>query len=690
MRKNLERLIKLLVYSSFFVPLVVVPSSFIFPFIVPKVLLFRSLVTIMLVAYILLLITNWQAYKPKLTALNITLFAFLLSFTISTFVGTDPYHSFWDNHERMLGLFTIFHYIAYYFICSSVFKEWKEWKWVLRVFLFAGSIVAIIGLVQVINPEFLLNKGSIRVSSTLGNAIYLGGYGLFLTFLAFLLFVRDNNKYWRVGYLLMGLLSITATFYSGTRGSMLGLLAGVGVLFIGYFIILKEHKKTRIALGAIIVLGIILLGILYAYRQTDFVKNMPAVGRAINTSWTDVKNTPRWIAWEISIESWKERPVFGWGPNNYFYAFNLHYNPRSLEYGYGETWFDNAHNIIMNTLAVQGAFGLIVYLSIFVIASFTIWQFARKKDMKHKHLCVVSIAFLMAHLVQNITVFENITSYLYFMLWLALISSMAGNKQKKNSGKTVPDKRIGSASLLISALAIILVIYVFNIQPAKANTRTLIAMRLLSSNPASAFSQLQPVLESSSPHVDDIRSDLARTVHSLVSQYSNQIGKEGSLKVLDQVYDALYKNLELHPLDIRNHMVLSQIAQTKAIIIQDPEYVFEREKLIEDALKKSPKRQQIIYVLAETKIRLNKKEEAFKLFDQALSDNPRIGETYWRIAYAHMLFGEYDKAQEALDLGYKNGAIFTENDKNAIKELSAYPSFSGVSVESSVVAEPDN
>ena len=102
MQKNLEYLIKILISATFFVPLVVLPKSYIFPFIVPKIILFRSLVLFMLGIYILLLFCNWAKYKIRLTPLNIVVGLFFSSFAISTFAGIDWYKSFWDNHERML------------------------------------------------------------------------------------------------------------------------------------------------------------------------------------------------------------------------------------------------------------------------------------------------------------------------------------------------------------------------------------------------------------------------------------------------------------------------------------------------------------------------------------------------------------------------------------------------------------
>ena len=119
--KIFDYFIKIVLMTSFFVPLIVLPSSYIFPFIVPKIVFFRSLVLLMLGSYILLLISNWKKYRIKLSAINIAVLIFLLSFSISTFVGVDVYKSVWDSHERMLGLFTIFHYIFYYLII----KRWK-------------------------------------------------------------------------------------------------------------------------------------------------------------------------------------------------------------------------------------------------------------------------------------------------------------------------------------------------------------------------------------------------------------------------------------------------------------------------------------------------------------------------------------------------------------------------------------
>ncbi|KKQ40683.1 MAG: Tetratricopeptide repeat domain protein [Candidatus Magasanikbacteria bacterium GW2011_GWA2_37_8] len=678
MRKTLENIVKGLIYVTFLMPLVVLPSSYIFPFIVPKILFFRTLVEIMLGAYILLLVINWQEYKPKFTWLNIALFAFLLSFGISTFVGTDAYHSFWDNHERMLGLFTILHYGIYYYICSGIFKGWADWRTVLKIFLLAGTTVMFIGILQTQNPGLLLNQGSARVASTLGNAIYVGGYGLFLAFVAYLLAIKEKNPVWRWIEIIAGAMAVMGLFFSGTRGSMLGLGAGIGVAIIGYIIFLREQKKARLFLGGLLITVVIIGGLLYAFRQSDFVQSSVILGRTFNTSLTDVMESPRWIAWVIAVEGWKERPVFGWGPNNYFYAFNAHYNPRSLDFGYGETWFDNAHNIIVNTLCVQGAFGLITYLSIFILGILSL-IIARRKSQLDLHIVVVGSAFLVAHLVQNITVFENPTSYLYFMFWLAMVNSLSLHTdntvnsnltiQQFNNKNVKPDKKISIGLISVVSILVILLIFIFNIQPSRANKMTLDTIRTLSQSPLLSIDKMKASLNFASPHIDDIRADIGRTAAQILGSNYQKLGADRSKEILDVAYNNLQKNLDLHPLDIRNQLTLAQMAQLAYQITNNAQYFFDADKFLSDALAKSPRRQQIVYSLAMLKLQLGQKDLAVKMLEGAISDNPKIGESYWRLAYIYKVMGDINKAKETIALAEKNNIVWDDQAKTVLGDL---------------------
>ena len=228
MTKYIERAAQALIGVSFFAPLILLPKYFIFPFVVPKVIVFRTIVLLLLGCYLLLAASDWERYRPRFTPITIAVLLFLFSFGVSTFAGVDWYRSMWDNHERMLGFFSVFHYGLYYLIATSLIRTGQSWRWLLRAFLFAGSIVMVIALMQQFNHELLLNRSGNRSAATLGNPIYVGGYGLFLAFLGWILAVHGEDKrVWRVAAGVMGALGVVGIFLSGTRGTALALALAV-------------------------------------------------------------------------------------------------------------------------------------------------------------------------------------------------------------------------------------------------------------------------------------------------------------------------------------------------------------------------------------------------------------------------------------------------------------------------------
>ncbi len=665
MKKIVEQAVKACIYLSFFVPLVMLPSSFIFPFIVPKVLILRSLIELMLGGYGLLLIINWQEYRPRFTPLNIALGVFLLSFFASTFAGVDSYHSFWDNHERMLGLFTIMHYVAYYFVASAVFKNWSEWMVALKVFLVAGSVVMLLGVFQrLVDDTLLLNQSGSRVASTLGNPIYVGGYGLFLFFVAFLLFMKEKNTLWRWLIGAMGTLAFLGMVFSGTRGSMFGFLAGLGAVAVGYALALKHNPKIRLTLGIVVAVGLMIFGGLYLNRTNPLVRNIPTLGNLLNSSLYSGTGSTRLIAWQIALSGWKERPIFGWGPNNFFYVFNKYYNPKSLEHGYGETWFDNAHNIVLNTLAVQGSFGLLAYLGIFAIGILVLWQTKEQRD-RNPHLVVIGSAFLLAHLLHNVTVFEDPTSYLYFVFWLAMLNRLASAEAYE--APYPADRNTGSVSAVACGVVTLFAVCIFNYQPAKANMMTLETLLTLNRDPAAGSKAVATTLTLSSPHIDDIRSDLARETIQLLGANYSKLPADLSMELFNTMYAALKQNVELHPFDIRNYLYLGQFGQVGYLLTKDLTYMVEAEKYLSIGLSYTPRRQQFLYTLGNIKLQLGKANEAAQLLQQALNDNPRIAESYWRLAYIYHLAGQPDQARFLLLQAHEKGLTFDSQGQQVEK-----------------------
>src|SRR3989344_4346970 len=100
-KSRLAEVLKYLLYITAFVPLIIF-SQYISPFHFGKVVVFRSLVEIMAVLF-LLLIWQYPGYRPRFTRLTWAFFAFALAFSITTITSVQPYDSFWGSLERMGG-----------------------------------------------------------------------------------------------------------------------------------------------------------------------------------------------------------------------------------------------------------------------------------------------------------------------------------------------------------------------------------------------------------------------------------------------------------------------------------------------------------------------------------------------------------------------------------------------------------
>jgi O-antigen ligase len=645
MPKNTEewilRILQGTLLLTFFMPLVLVSKSFIFPFIVPKILVFRSLVILGFGLYTLLLVSNWKKYKVKMSIMHYIVFGFALSFFVSTFVGVDWYKSLWDNHERMLGFFTVFHYILLYILLAKTVRGMKEWTWFFRIFLLAGSVVMFIGFLQKINPELLLNRGNGRVSATLGNAIYFSGYGLFLFFVGMYLFIKEKNIYFKYSAVVLGILGMLGIFWGGTRGTILGLIAMIGVCVLLYGLFSTQKNIKRISQGALI-LGVMMIGLLGVFKQTTFVQSIPGIGRLVKTDIFAGSAETRLMAWEVAVEGWKERPVFGWGPNNYYYLFNKHYNPKFLEHGWGETWFDNAHSAIFNTLAVQGIIGLLLYFALFGCPIFVLYR-AYKKESIDIHTFVLPSSFLIGHFVHNAFVFENPTSYLYFFFVLAFIVSIVKGKEENNEDS----EKLSAGIIIFISLAVLFFIWVFNINAANANKTALKSLQNMYALKGNSI-ELQQTIAMPSPHRDDIRNDFSRTLIELIPHYEKAGRKKEIIELLQFAEGELYKNIELHPADVRVYFLGFELQKNLLALTGNQEYIFKAEKLLDIALEYSPDRQQFLYNAAFIKVKLNKVDEGFALLQHAVDGNKQIAESWWRLASLYSMVGEKDKAKELI------------------------------------------
>src|SRR5690606_24512240 len=121
------------------------------------------------------------------------------------------------------------HLTAYFLVLVSVMQTERLWKYLFQTSVVASILVALYGLSQIFGWFDIAQSGS-RLDSTLGNAAYLAFYALLHIFLLAWLWLGERNNQLKLFYVVVGLLQLFIVYKTATRGAVLGLLAGAGLM----------------------------------------------------------------------------------------------------------------------------------------------------------------------------------------------------------------------------------------------------------------------------------------------------------------------------------------------------------------------------------------------------------------------------------------------------------------------------
>ena len=469
-----EKVLRWFVIAGVFaLPLVpfIVSYTMFFPYITGKNFTFRILVELMAGAYIALAVCLPQ-YRPRRSLVLAAFALFVLIIGIADALGAMPFKSFWSNYERMEGWVTLAHLLVYLVVVAGVMNAEKLWQRLWTWSLSISAFFSLIGLAQIINWIPLGQGGgaglSARIDVTFGNPIYLGVYMLFHVFLAALLWAQAGRGKWTLVerfliplaplsglliaiiyaqgqlaqsfitilfglYFVLAAVTVFASFlprwvllliimivdtlalsFSGTRGAMLGLIGGALLALILYAFSQGASKRMRYTTVAIIAALLVVGGGLRLAKDTDFVRSIVFLNRLSSLSLNDSTTKARIYNMGMAWQGIKERPILGWGQENYAIVFDKYYDPRMYAQ---EQWFDRVHSSIFDWWIAGGTLGLLSYLAIFGAAIWTLFRSASFSALERSIL----IGVIAGDFAQNLTVFDNITSWIFLTTILGYI-----------------------------------------------------------------------------------------------------------------------------------------------------------------------------------------------------------------------------------------------------------------------------
>ena len=652
--------LKAVLYLILLTPLLVF-SKFLFPFITSKTMYFRLLLEIALLLYGWLILLD-KRYRPQMNIISWLVVIFGGIVLITGIFGVNFYKTFWGTIERGEGFLTLVHVIVYFLLLTWLFKEKKEWLNYLSGAVVVGGLVAGYGVLQKFNVQKFLfweiiNPGAGRLAATIGNAAFLGAFALQMFYFSMLLFFERRNLFAKLFFAFSALLQLFIIYNTQTRGAVLAWIIGAGLLSL-LFIFNKETKeKNKLrwsAIGILVVIIIISVSVWFN-RNATWVQNQSTLRRLVGISATDVTTQSRLLAWDTSWKGWKDRFFVGYGWENYNVAFNKYFHPEIFVDQGSQLWFDRAHNTIFDVAVATGVFGLLTYLMLFFFALKKLWQLREQEFYLTRVLGVA----LVAHFVQNIFVFDVLSTFLMLFIMLALavfITEKQGEKSLlQNQIKNVDEINwIGALSMV---LVFIIVAYIFNLKPMQANTKAIEGLGLVNAGKEqSAIDLFKQAIDMNTYQTSEIRQKLADNV-ILSNNTSSGLDNTQVINNFNLAIDEVKANIKAAPKDVQNYLYLMALLNRSAGF--DTTRLEQVINWGEKALPLSPTRPQIYFEMGQARIGQKRFDDGIVYFQKAVDLNPKTMESRWNLMAAYAVAGRDTEAGAQYDFMAKNGYNFS-------------------------------
>ncbi len=616
-------------------PLVFVPKV-IFPFVFSKLLYFQMLIGLTFPAYLILAWVE-PKFRPRWVPLNSAVAAYFVAMFLSVIFAVDPLRAWWGNQERMNGLFTLFHFFAWFIMMTAVLKTWAEWKRLLIYEIVISVIMGAIALLQIPFPKILLFPAGPRVGGLLDNPIYMAAYQIFNLFFIAFLWLKGSSLHMKIWLALAALVDIGAFIAAQSRGALLGLAIGIMVFAVVYALLTSNRKVKTIVLG-LAALFFIAYGILFALRDTDLIRTSRLA------RYTDISGSTRtrFIAWEIAWKGFLERPLTGWGLDDFHILFNEKYNPESLRYGYYETWFDRAHNTVMDVLSMTGIFGFVTFAAMYIALYYSVIRAYRKKWIDIPTASIFA-ALPAAYFMQNLFVFDQPAGFVMSFFMFALISCVTSaefmgakmeERHEEQKKKTLSSRAVPWIAFGILQMAAFILVWRTSVLPAKASYYTILSNNYFSTSLYSeSFKYAKLAADIPTPYLDEQTFLQARNLISLVESGALQKMPEWR-EWHDLVKKVTEKHLAEHSKNTHPHFIYARFLHAMSSLV--PEDDAEALKEYQESIKTSPKRQQLYFSLARYYIERGKKQESYNQFKQARDFDPEVGEGRWMVGLSLM------------------------------------------------------
>ena len=318
--------------------------------------------------------------------------ALLVAAIVSTALSVSPWRSYHGSFGRQQGLTTL---LAYLTIAGAVAVNLRwpdQWRRAVMAITLGSVPVSVYAVVQRLGLDIIVPADdALRVSSSLGNPIFLGGY-LAMAFLVTVFGSRATpvdggivlGPLRRLAHISVAGLQLAALVLSQSRGPALGLVAGLVVSGVVWTQRGRSGTRRRRAWVLVIAAAVTIIALLAIAALPDSplarLRELPTVGRiAAALDPTSPTARVRLLIWRgvVELETsapplrgsageidrlHRLRPLIGYGPECFDLAFN---RVLPAELGVVESRDsipDRAHCETLDALVTTGAAGLAAWV----------------------------------------------------------------------------------------------------------------------------------------------------------------------------------------------------------------------------------------------------------------------------------------------------------------------------------------
>ena len=285
---------------------------------------------------------------PKLTVVEYSMGAYVLLTVLSiVLLNNQPSATFIRFYDLIIVPFFL------YMIIRLFVPHKHSFQFIILLALYITVTQVAFGILSWVMPSVLpkpwLEYAGVRTTGSLHS---VSVYTTTLVFTGLILLnvgLRSEKKWKRYLYIGLFLTTLLATFISYSRASWLA-----GILILLFLVLMYPKFMGRlavIAVVAMIVVGPILLQAGYLDRARNRLTSEEADNSALG-------RLPVYLA---AIRMFSEKPVFGWGYDN-FDRFDRKYQSRVGNLVNPDEKDLTAHNVYLTMLAEQGLLGLGTYL----------------------------------------------------------------------------------------------------------------------------------------------------------------------------------------------------------------------------------------------------------------------------------------------------------------------------------------